>query len=385
MTDPVLGYATNCHAGEGAAELIAAVRDEVGAVRRLVPQGAPLNLSLRISARAAAEFDAAPELLDELRQALSFARARLVGVNAFPISAPQAGAYKDGIYRPDWRDPERLASTLAIARMAAGLIGEGGRLVLSTLAGTCRLWPGADSPGARQACAAPLQSCAEQLEMLSAETGRDLVLALEPEPCTTAETLGETLAFFREELFRGPRERLARSRLAVNLDLCHSAVMFEDAAESLRAFHREGVPVGGLHVSAALRVPRPAEHIEELRAFDEPKYLHQVAAVDGAGRLVFRSPDLGGLLALPPERLAALAEARVHYHVPVYLADFGGLATTQDLTWNAVRAARDEKLADLFVVETYTWPELPDAQGAPSSVAEGIALELARARQVLEG
>jgi len=388
MNEPILGYATNCYSGESAAELIAAVRTEVAAVRQLLPKGEPLNLSLRISALAAAEFNASPKLLDELREALASAGAQAVGANAFPISAPSGGAYKARIYVPDWADPRRLEATVNIARAIAALVPEGARAVLTTLTGTYRSWAGADSPMIEEACAHNLLNCAQDLDILSAETGRDLVLALEPEPFTTAESLPDTLRYMRERLFASSQGDFARRRLAVNLDLCHAAVMFEDPAENLRAYAREGIPVAGLHVSAALRLENPGENADglyALRRFDEPVFLHQVTAVDRSGQIAFRSPDLGEFLALPPERLAALSEARVHFHVPIFAALLGGLETTAGMIAPAVAEARAGNHTDLFVVETYTWKLLEGTDGAAPTVAEGIAGELVSARGLLGG
>jgi hypothetical protein len=48
-----------------------------------------------------------------------------------------------------------------------------------------------------------------------------------------------------------------------------------------------------------------------------------------------------------------------------------------------VRAARKKKYTDLFVVETYTWPQLEGRAGAEESVAAGIARELKKMREVL--
>lgn len=389
MSGPVLGYATNCYAGESAAELSAAVRSEVAAVRRLLPSGQPLNLSLRISARAARELNASPALLDELRATLDSAGARIAGANAFPISAPRGGIYKDGIYAPDWTSPARLEATADIARAVAGLVPEGARAVLTTLTGTYRGWGCASCSEATEAdCARNLLKCAGRLEDVSRETSRELVLALEPEPFTTAESLPETIRFFKGRLLGGPEEAVARRRLAVNLDLCHAAVMFEDAAENLRAYAREGIPVAGLHVSAALRLARPGENaagLAALRAFDEPVYLHQVVAINQAGKVAFRAPDLGEFLKLAPERLRQFAEARVHFHVPIFAQHLGELSTTADLIAPALGEAVRGAHTDLFIVETYTWRQLEGAPGAAASTAEGLARELVAARAMLSG
>jgi hypothetical protein len=385
-TGPLLAYATNCYAGESLDELIAALRGEVAAVRALLGDEQPLGLSLRIGSRQAAEISGRPESIAELRAGLEAAGAQVWGANAFPLSAPAEGVYKDGIYRPDWRDRRRLESTLEIARAVAALVPEGARTVLTTMTGTCRLWPGSDSAQAEAECVESLQNCAEGLEAVSDRTGRDLVLGLEPEPFTTAETAAECATYFRERLFAGARAEVARRRLGVNLDLSHCAVMFEEPEEVMDLFRREGVPLFGLHVSAALSVEGPAGHLAGLREFDEPVYLHQVAAVDSSGQITFRSADLGEFLSLPAERLAEFSEARVHFHVPVYAEEIGGLGTTSALTWRGVRAAREHGHTDLFVVETYTWPQLEGRAGAGAGgLAEGIARELRAARRVLEG
>ncbi len=383
MSAPVLGYATNCYPGDSLEELMTSLGGEVAAVRELLGGDGPLALSVRISTRQARELASEPAKLDELGAALRNAGARVIGANAFPISAPKDGVYKDGIFAPDWRTDERPETTLAIARAVAGLIDEGDRGVLSAPTGTYRPWPGADSSDARKDCARRLKDCALELERISAETGRDIVLALEPEPYSTADTLSTILPYFRELLFVGESEAVARRRLGINLDLCHAAVLFEDAAENMRAYEREGISLFGVHVSAALRAPQPANRVEDLRKFDEPVYLHQVSALDETGTILFRWPDLRNFLRQPMKVLRRLSEARVHFHVPVFAERLGGLKTTSNLTWQAVRAARDEKLTDLFIVETYTWPQLEGTEGAAPSVAEGIARELKAAREVL--
>lgn len=343
----------------------------------------PVGLSLRIGAEQAREMAEAPGLVEDLRSALKDAGAKVVGANAFPISAPVDGIYKDGIYRPDWRRAERVDATLKIAGAIAQLVDEGQRAVLTTLTGTCRMWPGGESIEVEEDCVDNILTCAEGLEEISSATGRNIVLALEPEPFTTAETCFECVAYFQEGLLDGSRAEVARRRLGVNLDLSHCAVMFEDPAEVMSVLSGEGVNIFGLHVSAALKAVKPGEKLAELREFEEPVYLHQVTAVDASRNIGFRSPDLGEFLALPAREMDRLAEARVHFHVPVYAGEIGGLATTADVTWHGVRTARKKKYTDLFVVETYTWPQVAGREGAEVEVAEGIARELRKAREVL--
>jgi hypothetical protein len=162
--------------------------------------------------------------------------------------------------------------------------------------------------------------------------------------------------------------------------------MFEDAAANLRAYEREGIPVAGIHVSAALRLDDPGGNLagmEALRSFDEPVYLHQVSAADWACKPVFRSPDLGEFLALPQEQLSGFAQARIHFHVPIFAREVRGLSTTSDSIAPALAEARSGGHTNLFVVETYTWKLLEGTPGAAATTAEGIARELAAARAML--
>jgi hypothetical protein len=382
---PVIAYATNCYSGDSCEELMRALRTEVSAVRDHLGGEESVGVSLRVSARQAREIAGEPGLVEDLRAALDDAGATVVGANAFPISAPRDDVYKDGIYRPDWREEERLGTTLEIARAVAALTAEGQPSVITTLTGTFRLWPGAESVEVEEACVRNLQACAQEFERISAETGRELYLALEPEPYTTAETAFEAVAYFQEGLFAGPGGGVARRRLGLNLDLSHLAVMFEDPAECLGTYREAGIPVLGLHVSAALSLGDPAGQVERLRAFDEPKYLHQVTAVDEERNVAFRSAELGEFLALPARELEHLAEARVHFHVPVFADEVGGLRTTSAVTWDGVRAAVAGGDTGLFVVETYTWPQLQGRAGADESVAAGIAREFRKTFEVLEG
>src|SRR5205807_10412426 len=67
--------------------------------------------------------------------------------------------------------------------------------------------------------------------------------------------------------------------LGVCFDCCHQAVLGEDLVASLRTLRGAGVPIGKIHLSSAIEGPPAA-----LRAFDEPRYLHQVVSADGAVR-----------------------------------------------------------------------------------------------------
>jgi hypothetical protein len=65
----------------------------------------------------------------------------------------------------------------------------------------------------------------------------------------------------------------------------------------------------------------------------------------------------------------------VHFHVPIYLSEFGRLHATQEQIGECVSAARRYSSCRHFEVETYAWGVLPAELKQPD-LAAGIADEL---------
>jgi hypothetical protein len=155
-------------------------------------------------------------------------------------------------------------------------------------------------------------------------------------------------------------------------DVCHAAVEFEDPAGSLRALHAAGISVPKLQLSAALRIADVGpETAEQLRPFDEPVYLHQV--VQRNGEELTRYLDLPDALATIDQSIGA--EWRVHFHVPIFLAELKDFSTTQAFLREILALHRREPISAHLEVETYTWDVLP-AHYRQVDVASAIAREL---------
>ena len=105
----------------------------------------------------------------------------VVTLNGFPYRAFHAPVVKRDVYRPTGRTTERSAYTLGLARLlAAAAAGRRGRG--QHLDPAARLARRAGTRTRRRRRAAALESVAEGLERLEAETGRRIRVALEPEP-----------------------------------------------------------------------------------------------------------------------------------------------------------------------------------------------------------
>ena len=433
--DVFLSYSTNVHPAESLDELIASLRAHVAPVSRAAfgEQIAPVNLRLGIrqvdellsheplpsnSFVSDAILKAPPApACQRFLQALDELKLDIVSINAFPIRDFHAPRVKEQVYSPPWTDGGRNLYSLKIAKALTHFMARPGlertRAAISVPSGVFKGLHG-DSEEVRVQCAHFLTECVRELLRLERLTGKTVQLGLEPEPCTTGETCDEFVAYYEQILTearqkfsaqlgmtRSQAEEIARRFVTINLDLCHQAVEFEDPVEDLQKLKAAGIVVSGLHLSAALKLVEPGQNSEalaRLKALDEPRYLHQVVALNRDGSLA-RFEDLSQLWNprhMKGKTFADFAELRCHFHVPLFAKLDGTLGTTADTVGPAARYALAEGLTDNFVVETYTWNVLSDLAQKGSAAAqcvvdqagridvnEGIVKELQWARRQL--
>jgi len=381
-----LGYCTNIHPGESWDEIRANLGRHVPAVKARVCPDAPFGLGLRLSCLAAREL-ARPGALEEFDDFLRRESLYVFTINGFPYGPFHGTRVKEGVYLPDWRDEARLEySNLLADLLARWLPPEAGAGSVSTVPGAFRASVTDVADTSR--IADRLLRHAARLVEVERRTGRRIVLALEPEPCCLLETVAETVAYFREHLHSAAAAaRLAaltgldataahaalRAHLGVCLDLCHAAVEFEDPAQCLDALEDAGIAVAKIQVTAGLRIPRMcAATAEALRRLEDAVYLHQVVERGPDG--LHRYADLGAALAADRWR-GGDREWRIHFHVPVFLEELDGFASTQPFVREALALHRQRNRSPQLELETYTWSVLPE-QHRSVPVEQAIAREL---------
>lgn len=390
---PHLTYCTNIHAGERWEEIAGALQSHVVAVKERVAPGEPMGVGLRLSGLAAERLYE-PEHLGALKAFLAESGLYVFTINAFPYGPFHGVRVKEGVYEPDWRTPERLSFTNRVADILAELLPDGVTGSISTVPGgyKSRIQSAADI--ARMAEA--MVSQAAHLYELEQVTGREIVLAFEPEPCCFLETTDEAVAFFETHLFgadavdtfaaltgtsRAGAAVALRRHLGLCFDVCHAAVVFEDARASLESIAAAGIRLPKIQLSSALKLPDVGDATEALlQRFDDGIYLHQTyAARDGH---LTRYADL-------PEAFAALrrgesgGEWRVHCHVPLFAPFYGPLQSTRDVLSEVLGICRTQAIAPHLEVETYTWGVLPEDMRS-DDIDGDIARELTWVRSQLE-
>ena len=363
-----LTYCLNIHPTETWDEVRAALTGPLLKVRDDIAGDDAFPVGLRLSNRALVDLrDGGAR--DEFKRILRDERLLAVTVNGFPYGPFHGTRVKEDVYRPDWREMERLRYTCELADLMAEIAPEGETVSLSTVPGCFR----AGSEGHGEVVAENYLEAVAHLMNVERDTGVTVALAIEPEPACMLETIEETAAFFHDRLLSDraatrlakiaeasvdeAREALPR-HIGLCYDVCHAAVEFEDPAQSIAMLREAGVPIHKLQLSAALRIPEVTlETREALASFAEPTYLHQVIARGNDGSLR-RLTDL-------PEALARGAEAdgeewRVHFHVPVFLKDLGAFESTRDFLEEILNLHRREPISPHLEVETYTWDVLPE-------------------------
>ena len=363
-----LTYCTNIHAGEPLAEVMAGLARHLPAIKSAVAADRPLGVGLRLGHQAA-EGLRDPAALAELKRFLAEGGYYVFTLNGFPYGAFHGRAVKEDAYKPDWSDPLRLAYTDHLADLLGALLPSGQEGSVSTVPCTFKPW----AEGRMDAITEHLIRHVAHLVGIANKTGQTIALALEPEPYCHLETIDETVAFFKQRLFaRAGVARLAalsglgaaaaeaamRRHIGVCYDVCHAAVEFEDPKASIALLRANGIRIGKLQLSSALKVASlDAQSARHLAAFAEPVYLHQV--VQKSNGTLRRFVDLPQALAAAGR--AAGAEWRVHFHVPVFLEQMTHFGTTQAFLAEILRAHREDSISSHLEVETYTWDVLPEA------------------------
>lgn len=359
-----LAYCTNVHRGETWAETFAALERHVLPVRQRVAAGKSYAIGLRLGQRAAAELSE-PSVVLAFRRWLERHDCYVFTINGFPYGNFHGQRVKEQVYAPDWATSERVAYTRQLFQLLAQLLPPGVSGSVSTLPGSFKGFVAAD-PSRRAAIFANLTAIGRTIAELASETGHDLHLGLEPEPCCLFETSEETVRFFADWRATDPAVESLLRHVGVNYDCCHLAVEFESAPAALNRLKAAGLRLSKLHLSSALRVFPDAEGRRALAAFVEPVYLHQVVVGDPRRLTVQqRYVDLPDALA-EPALPSPDVEWRIHFHVPLHASPGAPFGDTRDHLLGALDWLQAHPGACAHLeMETYTWEVLPPALRLP--------------------
>lgn len=382
ISHPQIGYCTNVHAGVDLSSITANL-DRYAVPVREAGDTDQLGVGLWIPARAAKELSNNAEGFAEFlrqRQLHAFT------INGFPYDNFHQDVVKHQVYKPTWADTSRLSYTCQLAEILVELLKDQPEDKIGSISTLPLGWPtDLDSTAALDSCAEHLRQLADYLQRLESNTGRKIVVAIEPEPGCQLDTTDDVINWFQERL---PSEH-HRRYLTVCHDICHSAVMMESQSQVLSRLASAGISIGKVQVSSAIKVCwermtqiHRQEAISQLLEFGEDRYLHQTgrrSRTDGfqlAGDLPALLDDLSkGLIDIENE-----LDWVVHFHVPIFLERFGHLETSQADVLECLQFLSESETRPDFTghleIETYAWTVLPESmrhRGLATDIANEIS------------
>jgi len=373
-----LTYCTNVHKGSEWTEIFDKLKKHIPELKKRISPDKPFGVGLRLSANAAFDLQKTV-LLNQFKDWLKREDLYVFTINGFVYGSFHGEKIKDEVYKPDWGTEDRFQYTLAMIQLLAELTSKNGEGSISTSPISYKYW-GIDESERdsliQQSCRS-LAELAHNMAEIKKKDQKDLHVDIEPEPDCFLENSTETIAFFQNHLWPigsqylseqysytiKAAEQVLKNHIAVCYDTCHFALEYEHPVQSLHNLQKAGIRIGKIQLSSALKVnlgadPSVRDQIAiQLKNFVEPVYLHQVLARPSKGRLKqYRDLDQ----ALNNIHDPNVVEWRIHFHVPVFVDQFGPLSSTQDETIQSLSTILNEKYSSHFEVETYTWEVLPD-------------------------
>ncbi len=371
-----LTYCTNIHPGESWEEVKAGLHTYLPEIKACVSPENALGIGLRLSALAVEELQN-PDALSAFKKWLREHDLYVFTMNGFPYGGFHRQVVKDAVHEPDWTSPKRLAYTQLLFDTLAELLPEGIEGGISTSPLSYKPWHRGLKNRTEYAFEQATKHLLVMLDYLieqEEKTGKFMHLDIEPEPDGLLENTREVLDYFQdwllpkgiEYLHRSKAltaheaERLIKRHIQICYDVCHFAVAFEDHREALSRFQEAGIQIGKFQISSALKADfREQDDLDLLNAlapFNESTYLHQVMELKQTHQFV-QYPDLPLALDLyEPERIE---EWRVHFHVPIFMEEYGVLASTQSDILEVFQLLKEYSYSSHLEVETYTWDVLP--------------------------
>ena len=381
-----LTYCTNVHPGENWDLTFKSLKEYVPGIKNRLTKE-KFGLGLRLSNKASEELGTG-ETLTGFKNWLDENDIYVFTMNGFPYGNFHNERVKDLVHAPDWTTDERVIYTKRLADQLAILLPndlDGG---ISTSPISYRHWHKTEEAtnNAFEKGAENLSQLIVHLHEIEERTGKYIHLDIEPEPDGMLENSDEFLQFFSDYLLPIATDHLKQelgsdSRKAKELiyryiticyDVCHFSLAYEEPKETLQKLAENGIKVGKIQVSSALKIlfneGDNQEIWDTLAKFNEPVYLHQVTQlIDGNVKTFNDLPDI-------LDKKADFKELRAHFHVPLFLEKYGALYSTQDHILKVMAYLKDHTVTNHLEVETYTWDVLPAE--LKTDLGESITREL---------
>jgi hypothetical protein len=383
----LVSYCSNIHPGEIWHEHFLELQKNVPLVKAQVSPHEKMGLGLRFANQASLDLQN-PLEFETLKNWLNQENLYVFTLNGFPYGGFHNTVVKDQVHTPDWTTQDRYLYTLRLAHLLAKLLPdnleEGG---ISTSPLSYKYWwkNSEDLKNASNIATLHLVQLVIELSKIESETGKWIHIDIEPEPDGILENHKEFIDWYENTLIPIGTEYLQKKGMSNPVDLikrhiqlcfdiCHFGVSYDSPATCIQQLNQKGIGIGKIQISSALRVDlrnNPQEKIEALKKYHEPVYLHQVKALLKNGQYL-QYQDLDQ--AIKDYSADKFDEWRIHFHVPLFLANYGLLGSTQKEIIETLEVQKLNPCTRHLEIETYTWAVLPKDFQSP--IHESISREI---------
>ncbi|MCW7468108.1 metabolite traffic protein EboE [Leptospira kanakyensis] len=391
-----LTYCSNIHPGETWKDHFCQLKENLPNIRKKISPNAEMGLGLRLANEASVEL-LNPKVLEEFQTWLKKEGYYVFLINGFPYGNFHGTTVKENVYNPDWATKERLEYTIRLFSILSKLLPLGMEGGVSTPPLSYQFFDSTNSDLNKRISLATenIINILIHLIQIQIETGKTLHLDIEPEP---DGILGNVKLFVDWYLdlflplaipkvknqfgFSGEvAEEKIKNHIRICLDICHSAVSFEDNQAVVNLLLKNSIRVGRIQISSALKINfdhKIEEKLNLLSNFDEPTYLHQVVAKKPSSEII----SYRDLPAALQSKVEPNEEWRIHFHVPVFLDSYGLVSSTRKEILDLLELQKKNLFTNALEIETYTWGVLPKELQIP--MADSIVRELDWVLSVLE-
>ena len=387
-------YCSNIHPGEIWHKHFAELQKNVPLVKEQIAPYEKMGLGLRFANQASIDLQN-PSEFERLKGWLKKEDLYVFTLNGFPYGGFHNTIVKDDVHTPDWTTKDRYDYTLRLAHLLANLLpenlNEGG---ISTSPLSYKYWwkNSEELTNATEKATLHLVDLVIELAKIEEETGKWIHIDIEPEPDGILENFTEFVEWYESTLIPLGTEYLQnkgfyhsvdliKRHIQLCFDICHFGVSYDTPANCIKELNQKGIGIGKIQISSALRVDlrtNPQEKIDELKKYHEPVYLHQVKALLKNGEYL-QYQDLDE--AIQDYSADKFDEWRIHFHVPLFLANYGLLGSTQKEIIDTLEVQKSQAFTRHLEIETYTWAVLPTEFQAP--IHESIAREIEWVKTIL--
>lgn len=374
ISDFNLTYCTNIHPSETWEETFEELQKHLPKIKSEVSPNQKMGLGLRLSNISVLECgnDAT---LKKFTNWLLDSDLYVFTANAFPFGSFHHAKVKDNVHTPGWSTKERLQYSKNFATILTKLPCIAAEQSMSTSPLSYTHWHKTETEknNIKNESAKNLLEMVFFLHDLETKTGRYIHLDIEPEPDGLIENNDEFITFYTQILLplaiknHADGEKLVRRYIALCYDICHYAIMYENHALAIQKLITNGIKIGKIQISSALKVTFTNQNknaiVAQISKFVESTYLHQVVQLNKDNSYTHFT-DLN--IAIQSINENAL-EWRVHFHVPIFDVSFEAISSTQLDILEVLQLNKKLQFCQHLEIETYTWDILPGSQKKPLS------------------